>query len=130
MNQCAANRPLSNLSPFSLYTQIPYKNPVLVDLHGGTPQESLLLLVREFLVLMRGQHYLKVLHGSSHVWNKLVGAADIDHLGEPNLLDDGAKLAAGRKDAVVEGSRVGKTSPGMMNVVVLCPKFWKKLVRQ
>ena len=26
--------------------------------------------------------------------------------------------------------RVGKTSPGMMNVVVLGPKFWKKLAMQ
>lgn len=26
--------------------------------------------------------------------------------------------------------RVGKTSPGMMNVVVLGPKFWKKLAIQ
>lgn len=30
----------------------------------------------------------------------------------------------------VERYRVGKASPGIMNVVVLGPKFWKKLARQ
>jgi hypothetical protein len=30
----------------------------------------------------------------------------------------------------VDRYRVGKTSPGMMNVVVFGPKFWKKLARQ
>jgi hypothetical protein len=30
----------------------------------------------------------------------------------------------------VDRYRVGNASPGMMNVVVLGPKFWKKLVKQ